>query len=173
MAPKISRSWWMSGLAFVAVIGATAAVVIVAAMRHHVDADEVDCAKYKCVALTFDDGPTPFTDRLLQILAAKGAKATFFLIGNKVALDPGAARRIAEAGMEVGGHTWEHPNMSTIPREDIPSQLSKANNAIAAATGQTPHLFRPAGGLSTDAVRFEAGKQGVAEILWDVIPFDW
>jgi peptidoglycan/xylan/chitin deacetylase (PgdA/CDA1 family) len=63
--------------------------------------------------------------------------------------------------------------MSTIPPEDIPSQLSKANDAIAAATGQTPHLFRPAGGLSTDAVRFEAGKQGVAEILWDVIPFDW
>ena len=163
----------MSGLAFVAVIGATAAVVIVAAMRHHVDADEVDCARAKCVALTFDDGPTPFTDRLLKILLDNDAKATFFLIGNKVARDPGAAKRIAEAGMEVGNHTWEHPNMSTIPPEDIPSQLSKANDAIAAATGQIPHLFRPAGGLSTDAVRSEAGRQGVAEILWDVIPFDW
>jgi peptidoglycan/xylan/chitin deacetylase (PgdA/CDA1 family) len=163
----------MSGLAFVAVIGATAAVVIVAAMRHHVGADEVDCARAKCVALTFDDGPTPFTDRLLKILLDNDAKATFFLIGNKVARDPGAAKRIAEAGMEVGNHTWEHPNMSTIPPEDIPSQLSKASDAIAAATGQTPKLFRPAGGLSTDAVRAEAGRQGLAEILWDVIPFDW
>jgi peptidoglycan/xylan/chitin deacetylase (PgdA/CDA1 family) len=171
---KSSRSWWLSGLAFVAVIAATAAVVTVAARRHHqVSADEVDCASAKCVAFTFDDGPTPFTERLLRVLADNDAKATFFLIGNKVALDPGAAKRIADAGMEVGNHTWEHPNMSTIPPEDIPSQLSKANDAITAATGRTPNLYRPAGGLSTDAVRAAAGGQGMAEILWDVIPFDW
>jgi peptidoglycan/xylan/chitin deacetylase (PgdA/CDA1 family) len=172
MALRSSGSWWMSGLAFVAVIGAVAAVVTVA-LRHQVGADEVDCARAKCVALTFDDGPTPFTDRLLKILVDNDAKATFFLIGNKVARDPGAAKRIAEAGMEVGNHTWEHPNMSTIPAEDIPSQLSKANDAITAAIGQRPKLFRPAGGLSNDAVRAEAGRQGMAEILWDVIPFDW
>jgi len=171
---KSSRSWWLSALAFVAVIGVSAAVVTVAARRHHqVSADEVDCARAKCVAFTFDDGPTPFTDRLLRVLADNDAKATFFLIGNKVALDPGAAERISDAGMEVGNHTWEHPNMSTIPPEDIPSQLSKANDAIAAATGRTPNLYRPAGGLSTDAVRAEAAKLGMAEILWDVIPFDW
>jgi peptidoglycan/xylan/chitin deacetylase (PgdA/CDA1 family) len=60
----------------------------------------------------FDDGPSPFTDRLLYVLNAKGAKATFFMIGNKVALDPAAAKRIADAGMEIGSHTWEHPNIS-------------------------------------------------------------
>ena len=75
--------------------------------------------------------------------------------------------------MEIGNHTWEHPNMTTIPPEDIPSQLSKATDAITAATGQTPRLYRPAGGLSNDAVRAEAARQGLAEILWDVIPFDW
>ena len=163
----------MSGLAFVAVIAATAALMTVAAMRHQVGADEVDCVRAKCVAFTFDDGPTPFTDRLLKILVDNDAKATFFLIGNKVARDPGAAKRIVEAGMEVGNHTWEHPNMSTIPTEDIASQLGEANDAIAAATGQKPSLFRPPGGLSNDAVRAEAGRQGMAEILWDVIPFDW
>jgi peptidoglycan/xylan/chitin deacetylase (PgdA/CDA1 family) len=163
----------MSGLAFVAVIAATAALMTAAAMRHQVGADEVDCVRAKCVAFTFDDGPTPFTDRLLKILVDNDAKATFFLIGNKVARDPGAAKRIVEAGMEVGNHTWEHPNMSTIPTEDIASQLGEAGDAIAAATGQKPSLFRPAGGLSNDAVRAEAGRQGMAEILWDVIPFDW
>src|SRR6202171_4857340 len=173
MAPKISRSGWMSGLAFIAVIGATAAVVTVAALRHQVGADEVDCARAECVALTFDDGPTPFTDRLLKVLVDNDAKATFFLIGNKVARDPGAANRIAAAGMEVGNHTWEHPNMTTIPPEDIPSQLSKANDAITAATGQTPKLFRTAGGLFNDAVLAAAKQQGLAEINWDVIPFDW
>lgn len=133
----------------------------------------MDCARAKCVALTFDDGPTPFTDRLLRILNDNDAKATFFLIGNKVAQDPQGARRIAQAGMEIGGHTWEHPNMTTIPEADIPGQLSKATEAIAAATGQAPTLYRPAGGLSNTAVRTEAARQGLAEILWDVIPFDW
>lgn len=163
--------WWQLAalVAVVAVVGG----FIVARGQRAVTADEVDCSEHKCVALTFDDGPSPVTDRLLQVLRDQGAKATFFLIGNKVAADPGAARRIADAGMEVASHTWEHPNMTTIPVADIPSQLRKATQSVAAATGHAPYLYRPAGGLSNDAVRAEAGKQGLAEILWDVIPFDW
>jgi peptidoglycan/xylan/chitin deacetylase (PgdA/CDA1 family) len=65
----------------------------------------VDCAVDKCVALTFDDGPTPYTDRLLGVLTDAGAEATFFMIGNKVAADPDGAKRVAEAGMEIGNHT--------------------------------------------------------------------
>lgn len=148
--------------------------LVFAERRHAAQSpDEVDCNRIKCVALTFDDGPSPFTDRLLRVLADSDAKATFFLIGNKVQADPGAARRITDAGMEIGSHTWEHPNMTTIPVGEIPGQLSKASAAIRAATGQSPVLFRPAGGLSNAAVRAEAGRQGLAEILWDVIPFDW
>jgi peptidoglycan/xylan/chitin deacetylase (PgdA/CDA1 family) len=166
------RLRWVSVAAVAVVIAASAAWMIVAKARQ-ASPDTVDCTRAKCVALTFDDGPTPFTDRLLRILRDNDAKATFFLIGNKVARDPAAARRIADAGMEIGGHTWEHPNMTTIPVADIPSQLSKATQVIAAATGKAPTLYRPAGGLSDDAVRAEAGRQGIAEILWDVIPFDW
>ncbi len=88
--------------------------------------DTVDCAVQKCVALTFDDGPGPYTDRLLKVLADNDAKATFFLIGNKVAADPAGARRIADAGMEIGSHTWEHPNMTAILAADIPAQFSRA-----------------------------------------------
>lgn len=160
------------------VAGAVAAVLIVVAgaLSGHIrraDADTVDCAVQKCVALTFDDGPGPYTDRLLKVLADNDAKATFFLIGNKVAADPAGARRIADAGMEIGSHTWEHPNMTAIPAEDIPAQFSKANAAIQAATGQRPTLVRTAGGLVDDQVLAEAGKQGLADINWDVIPFDW
>ena len=125
------------------------------------------------MALTFDDGPGPYTDRLLQILEDNDAKATFFLIGNKVAANPEGAKRIAEAGMEIGSHTWEHPNMTTIPPEDIPAQFSRASDAIEAATGQRPKLVRTAGGLVNDQVLAEAKKQGLADINWDVIPFDW
>ena len=161
----------------VAGVAAAAVIVAIGAFTGHVRFaqanDAVDCAQVKCVALTFDDGPTPYTDRLLGILKASNAKATFFEIGNKVAANPAGAKRVVEAGMELGNHTWEHPNMTTLPLEDVPSQLSRANDAIAAATGVTPKLWRPPGGLTNAAVNEQAGKVGLAGILWDVIPYDW
>jgi peptidoglycan/xylan/chitin deacetylase (PgdA/CDA1 family) len=75
--------------------------------------------------------------------------------------------------MEIGTHTWEHPNMTTIPIDDVPAQFSKSIDAIKAATGQKPVLWRPAGGLTDDAVNKIAAQYGLAAILWDVIPFDW
>ena len=166
----LAWSYWRTVLGVVAGV----AIVVIGSLTGRVaKADEVDCSQYKCVALTFDDGPSPYTDRLLQILKDDDAKATFFEIGNKVAANPEGAKRVVEAGMELGQHTWEHPNMTAIPPEDIPSQLSKASDAIEAATGQRPKLFRTAGGLITDAVLAEAKKQGLADINWDVIPFDW
>ena len=166
----LAWSYWRTVLGVVAGV----AIVVIGSLTGRVaKADEVDCSQYKCVALTFDDGPSPYTDRLLQILKDDDAKATFFEIGNKVAANPEGAKRVVEAGMELGQHTWEHPNMTAIPPEDIPSQLSKASDAIEAATGQRPKLFRTAGGLINDAVLAEAKKQGLADINWDVIPFDW
>src|ERR1700734_474851 len=161
----------------VAGVVAAAAVVAIGAFTGHVRFaranDVVDCAQVKCVALTFDDGPTPYTDRLLGILTANKAKATFFEIGNKVAANPAGAKRVVDAGMGMGKPTWEHPNMTTLPPEDVPSQLSRANDAITAATGVTPKLWRPPGGLTNAAVNEQARKAGLAGILWDVIPYDW
>ena len=167
-----SQAWryWRTVFGVVAAGG----VLVIGGLTGHVTrADNLSCSVVKCVALTFDDGPGPFDDRLLQILKDNDAKATFFLIGNKVAANPAGAKRIADAGMEVGNHTWEHPNMATIPTDDIAGQFSRANDAITAATGRTPTIYRPAGGLSSEAVRQTAAKFGLAEILWDVIPFDW
>src|ERR1700754_2134865 len=155
---------------------AAVVVVVVALLTGHAkraEAAPVDCAQVKCIALTFDDGPSPYTARLLQILKDNNAKATFFEIGNKVAANPEGAKRVAEAGMEIGNHTWEHPNMTTIPPADIAAQFSKAGDAIEAATGQRPKLVRTAGGLVNDQVLAEAKRQGLADINWDVIPFDW
>ncbi|HTM85023.1 MAG TPA: polysaccharide deacetylase family protein, partial [Mycobacterium sp.] len=151
----------------VAVLGACTSHV------HEAAADPVDCTVVKCVALTFDDGPSPYTDRLLRILNDADARATFFLIGNKVAADPAGARRIAGAGMEIGSHTWEHPDMTAIPPADLGAQFSRANDAISSATGSTPTLWRPPGGLTDAAVNARAAEFGLAGILWDVIPFDW
>lgn len=169
-----SLSW--SYLRTVIGVVAGVAIVIIGGFTGHVKmakADAVDCSVVKCIALTFDDGPGPYTDRLLGILKDAEAKATFFMIGNKVAANPAGAKRVADAGMEIGSHTWEHPNMTAIPIEDVPAQFSKANDAIKSATGQAPVLWRPAGGLTNDAVNQIAAQYGLAAILWDVIPFDW
>jgi peptidoglycan/xylan/chitin deacetylase (PgdA/CDA1 family) len=150
-----SKAWpyWRTVLGVCA--GVT--IVVVGCQTGNVaKADEVDCSKYKCVALTFDDGPSPYTDRLLKILQDNDAKATFFEIGNKVAANPDGAKRVVEAGMELGQHTWEHPNMTTIPPEFIAGQFSKAGDAIEKATGQRPKLVRTAGGLINDQVLAEA-----------------
>lgn len=160
------RKSWLAGVVALTLVACSGPA-------HRAAAGPVDCAVAKCVALTFDDGPSPYTDRLLKVLTDNDAQATFFLIGNKVAADPAGARRIADAGMEIGSHTFEHPNMTTIPAADVPGQLSRANDAIAAATGVTPTLWRPAGGLTDDAVNAQAARFGLAGILWDVIPFDW
>ncbi|OBH77248.1 carbohydrate degradation protein [Mycobacterium scrofulaceum] len=173
MPKRPDNQAWRYGRMVVGVVVAVGVLVIGGLTGHVTRADNLSCSVVKCVALTFDDGPGPFDERLLQILKDNDAKATFFLIGNKVAANPAGAKRIADAGMEIGSHTWEHPNMATIPPEDIAPQFAKANDAITAATGRTPTLYRPAGGLSTDAVRQTAAKFGLAEILWDVIPFDW
>ncbi|BBZ42754.1 polysaccharide deacetylase family protein [Mycobacterium parmense] len=173
MPKRPDNQAWRYWRTVVGVVAAAAVLVIGGLTGHVTRADDLSCSVVKCVALTFDDGPSPFDERLLQILKDNDAKATFFLIGNKVAANPAGARRIADAGMEIGNHTWEHPNMTTIPSQDIAAQFAKANDAITAATGHTPNLYRPAGGLSDDAVRQTAAKYGLAEILWDVIPFDW
>ena len=166
---------WQYGLMVLGVVAAVAVVVfsLLTGNAKRETPDDVDCAQVKCVALTFDDGPGPYTDRLLQILQDNDAKATFFLIGNKVAANPEGAKRIADAGMEIGSHTWEHPNMTTIPPKDVPAQFSRASDAIESATGQRPKLVRTAGGVINDQVLAEAKKQGLADINWDVIPFDW
>lgn len=173
MPKRPDNQAWRYGRMVIGVVAAVAVLVIGGLTGHVTRADNLSCSVVKCVALTFDDGPSPFDGRLLQILKDNDAKATFFEIGNKVAANPAGAKQVADAGMEIGSHTWEHPNMATIPPEHIAAQFSRANDAITAATGRTPTLYRPAGGLSTDAVRQTAAKFGLAEILWDVIPFDW
>ena len=124
--------------------------------------------------MTFDDGPTPYTDRLVDVLRDAGAKATFFMIGNKVAAEPG--RRQAR---RRGRHGDRQPHLGTPQHDDHPRALRSgavvqgATRRSPSATGQTPTLWRPAGGLTDDAVNQQAAKDGLAGILWDVIPFDW
>jgi len=126
------------------------------------------------VALTYDDWPNGATTTpLLNALRSAGMRATFFNIGSKVAQNPALARSQVSAGMWVGNHTWSHPHLTQLPAAQISSELSRTQQAIQQATGQTPRLFRPPYGETNGTVRQAAAQLGLTEVLWTVDSQDW
>ncbi|MBR8640583.1 polysaccharide deacetylase family protein [Streptomyces tuirus] len=133
--------------------------------------DTTDCAKVKCVALTFDDGPAaPYTGTLLDHLAQYDARATFFTVGQNVAAHPELVRAEARAGHEIANHSWNHPDLTRLTPAEIRSQLTRTNAAIEAATGKEPTLFRPPYGAINGKVR---SATGLSPVLWDLDTEDW
>jgi len=101
-------------------------------------------SKPKSVAITFDDGPDPnFTPQILDVLKAKGVKATFFLIGAQAQNEPGIARRIYREGHEIGNHTFYHPDISNISKRYMAFELNMTELLFKAKLGVKPLLFRP------------------------------
>lgn len=126
------------------------------------------------VALTFDDGPTAgITRPLLDGLRQRYVSATFFLCGYRVEQNPKIARQIAEDGHEVGLHGYTHSFLNTMNRQQVRQELEQGTEIIAQATGQTPQLFRPPGGLTSPAVQEEAMRLSLPIILWSLDPLDW
>ncbi|MEW1845592.1 polysaccharide deacetylase family protein [Nonomuraea angiospora] len=134
-----------------------------------------DCAKLKCVALTFDDGPGEYTARLLDLLRKRDVKATFFVIGQMVAADKGGrlVRRIVEDGHELGNHSWSHPALAGLSHDAVQRQLQHTNDLVFKLTGVRMHIMRPPYGSTNAAVAAEARHEGLAEILWSVDTLDW
>lgn len=131
------------------------------------------------VALTFDDGPNAAaTSRVLDLLGECGARATFFVVGQRV--DAGGAsaaallRRMHAEGHEIGNHSWSHPNISRLSHAAIRDQVERTQSAIARACGVRPVLFRPPGGaMDFAAVRSLAGTEIRDVVMWSVDPSDW
>ncbi|MEV0228332.1 polysaccharide deacetylase family protein [Nonomuraea sp. NPDC050786] len=131
-------------------------------------AGTVDCAKAKCVALTFDDGPGPQTARVLDLLRAGHARATFFTVGINAAAQPGLLRRMSAEGHLIGNHTWAHRDLSKQPVIKIADSLGRTEAAVEAAIGQKPTLLRPPYGAVSQELRDVAAQEGIALVTWDV-----
>jgi peptidoglycan/xylan/chitin deacetylase (PgdA/CDA1 family) len=127
------------------------------------------------VRLTFDDGPNRnATPTILDTLAARGVKATFFVVGSMVAANPGIVRRAGTEGHGIGNHSWSHPNLTTLDREQVTSQLARTNEAIRQATGGYPTGWRPPYGARNALVEAAARDVGLTSmVLWTVDPRDW
>ncbi len=127
------------------------------------------------IAMTFDDGPSAtLTPKLLDLLAARHIKATFFVIGENVAEHPEIVERAAREGHEIGNHSWSHPNFRKMSEESVRSQLRRTDDAIKNATGKRPTLMRPPYGSITDREKHWIHDEfGYQVILWEVDPLDW
>ena len=135
----------------------------------------IDCDVLKCVALTFDDGPSAVNDaKLRDELEKLKVKATFFMIGRNITSSTSAnISRDTKLGNIDGNHSWDHPQLSTLSQSEIGSELSRTDAAITAAGGRRSGLLRPPYGAWNDDVREVAAKQGDTVILWNVDSEDW
>ncbi|MFD4568581.1 polysaccharide deacetylase family protein [Streptomyces sp. NPDC058475] len=134
----------------------------------------VDCRKAKCIALTFDAGPSEHSARLLDILKEKQVPATFFLLGKRhIAKYPELVKRMADEGHEVASHTWDHKILTRIKPEQIREELRKTNDAIDKLTGHRPTLMRPPQGRTNDTVHRISREMGLSEVLWSVTAKDY
>jgi len=127
----------------------------------------------RAVSLTFDDGPSEDTARVLEILAANNLRATFFMMGRNVQQLPRIAQQVAAAGHEIGNHSFSHPiYLFRSPRETR-EQLEVTQSVIRDTTGVRPDLARPPCGVRTPAYFRAASELGLRTVLWDVAGFDW
>ncbi|MFJ6559877.1 polysaccharide deacetylase family protein [Streptomyces sp. NPDC091412] len=126
------------------------------------------------VGLTFDDGPSnDRTPALLNALKQNGLRATMFNEGQFAASSPAQVRAQVDAGMWVGNHSYTHPHLIQQSQSQIDSELSRTQQAIAAAGGGTPKLFRPPYGETNSTLKSVEAKYGLTEIIWDVDSQDW
>jgi len=123
------------------------------------------------VALTFDHGPGPLTGRLLEELRAADAHATFFLVGNRLADWPHAARAETEVGV-VGNHSWSHKRLTEIPRWVAWLEIARTQASMEEELGWRPRLFRAPyeqHNTQTDEI---ARSLGLIEVFWSVVSGD-
>lgn len=134
--------------------------------------DRTNGPQRKAVALTFDDGPSIYTRRFVQMLHAERVVGTFFMIGDQLS---GAYRATLHEelrnGDALGDHTWTHPNL--VSAGGTQSQLQRTKSAIEALSGYTPCVFRPPYGSYDSSVVQTARSLGLDTITWNVDPSDY
>ena len=130
-----------------------------------------DSTKHRpMVALTFDDGPGRFTDKLLDCLEENNAKATFFMLGENAEKYPDVIKRLYDSGMELGNHTYDHQMLPSLSSEQVTEEIGKTNSIIENAAGVPADSLRPPGGSFNESVQELAG---MPIIKWSLDTKDW
>ncbi|MEV4745053.1 polysaccharide deacetylase family protein [Streptosporangium sp. NPDC049248] len=133
----------------------------------------VDCAKVKCIALTFDDGPGKYADKLLDTFKKYNSKATFFLEGQYVKSRPAFAKRMVAEGHDIGNHSYSHPHLRELSEDKIREELTKTQDIVKKSTGKYPTTIRPPYGEFDQRVAAIAAEMGMPIVLWNGGSRDW
>ena len=125
----------------------------------------------RVVALTFDDGPTPaLADSIARILTARGAKATFFIIGRDLQAAPDAGRRLLADGHELGNHTWTHRRMVLVTDEILRFEIDRTDSLLRAVGVQGTPPMRPPYAYKLIGLPRYLARTGRTMALWDIEP---
>lgn len=128
----------------------------------------------KVIYLTFDDGPsTAYTGRILDLLDAHDAKATFFQLGEKAIAHPGLTRAVVARGHALGSHAWNHQDLRKLSPRRLNRQITRTSAALHRIGGRPITCFRPPYGAVNARVRSAVRGKNLKLILWDVDPRDW
>jgi peptidoglycan-N-acetylglucosamine deacetylase len=128
----------------------------------------------KTIALTIDDGPSPvYTPQVLRLLEKYRIRAAFSMVGENVSYYPGIARDVADAGHTIVNHTWNHANLISLRPSQQRTEITRATEAIHAATGHLPRMFRAPYGAWSPQVLAYCASQRLTPLDWSVDPRDW
>lgn len=125
------------------------------------------------VALTFDDGPSIYTARILDSLEANGAAATFYMVGNRIGKYPDTVSRMAAIGCEPASHTWDHSYITKLSSSALINNLNQVDAALQSTAGVKAKTMRPPGGFINDAAKQTLAKAGLPAIFWSIDTLDW
>ncbi len=130
--------------------------------------------KEKIVALTFDDGPHPiYTPQILDILDQYQAKATFFMIGNRMEQYPDIVRDVSARGHLIANHTYTHPyNLRTLSPEKLKWEVDQCQQNMQTIAGQNTYLFRPPRGILNQEIIKIVQDKGYTIVLWGICTFN-
>lgn len=126
--------------------------------------------KEKVIAITFDDGPMPvYTTQILDILDRYQAKATFFMIGERMKEYPGVVKEVSSRGHVIANHTFTHPaNLRELDDQQVLWELKAASDMSENMTGQRNYLFRPPRGIMDDRLMRTVRGAGYNVFIWSI-----
>ena len=127
----------------------------------------------KYIALTFDDGPSSYTQQILDILAQKGVHATFFNLGNQASGKPKLTRAVLDGGHELASHTNRHQDLPTLGRDDLRSEITSAFDTLEGASGKRLQMIRAPYGAFTDVEWARSADLISCNVLWNIDTLDW
>ena len=130
-------------------------------------------AQGNAVALTFDDGPGRDTWDVLALLKKYKMQATFFVIGQNVADNPGVIAAAVRDGNVVGDHSWTHASLPSLDRAGLDREILDTRTAILKEAGQAPTLMRPPFGDFTAKTNAYVRGKGMLPVLWTIDTDDW